>query len=98
MTAYTGNTTLNGVTISAGTSPDPARAPKGLIVTRAVQVKAGWVGQIVVAEDIIWESEVFTDGESDDEIVEIDNGDPPSEKAEQAATERVITAIKGLFS
>jgi hypothetical protein len=80
MTTY--NTAVaNGITLSAGTSPEPARVPKGLIATRAVEVKGGWVGQIIVAEDIIWQTPKRS----------------KAEDAEQEATKRVIERVKGLL-
>lgn len=33
--------------------------PAGLLVTRAVETKAGWVGQVIIDKDIVWESAAF---------------------------------------
>lgn len=76
MSAYN-STTSNGILVSAGTSPAPLTTPKGLIVTRAVETKEGWFGQIIVAEQIIWESRMFK----------------TAQPAEEAATKRVIAKI-----
>ena len=73
--------TLNGVALTAGSSPEPAKAPKGLIVTRAVETKGGWVGQLIVDEEIIWESTPQDAGET----------------AERLATARVVARIKKLL-
>lgn len=56
-TSYNQGTMTTGMTWSPSGSPEPAKVPKGMIVTRAVETKVGWVGQIVVAEEIIWESD-----------------------------------------
>lgn len=75
-------TTSNGIMLAAGASPVPSSAPKGLIVTRAVEVKDGWTGQVVVAEEIVREKVGFA----------------TAEKAERWATSVVTKAIKGLFT
>jgi hypothetical protein len=76
------STTSNGIMVSAGASPAPLAAPKGLVVTRAIETKEGWVGQIIVADVIFWESKVFK----------------KAQDAEEAATKRVILKIKRMLT
>lgn len=78
MSLITGTTTtLNGISISSGSSPAPVSVPSALIVTRAVETKEGWVGQICVGGIIIWETAPKNN----------------STKAETEATERVLNKI-----
>lgn len=46
--------TSNGISLS-GQGDSPIKTPAGLLVTRAVEVKDGWVGQIIVDKTIVWE-------------------------------------------
>lgn len=39
---------------------EPIKTPAGVLVTRSVQTRAGWVGQILVDQIIVWESEPQT--------------------------------------
>lgn len=73
-----GNTISTGITLTTGASPEPVKTPKGLIATRAVETKEGWVGQIIVAEQIIWESKPWTNS---------------AEAAEREATQRVVNKV-----
>lgn len=86
MTSYsntaTSSITMNGLALTSGSSPAPAKAPQGLIVTRAVETKEGWVGQIIVDEAIIYETSPYDS----------------AERAEKLATKRVIDRIKKLLS
>lgn len=82
MTSYT-STATSGITLSAGVSAEPSAVPKALIATRAVQTKEGWRGQVIVAEDIVWES---------------DYGSGFAHQAEEEATYRVIDRIKRLLT
>src|SRR3954447_24458340 len=82
MSTYASTTATNGIMFAPAGSPPPAGAPKGLIVTRAIETRDGWVGQIIVAEAIIWESEPTK----------------KAHQAERAATRRVIERIKNLFA
>lgn len=82
----------NGITISGGNyplvwSPDTNRGerpetPSGMIVTQAVQTKEGWLGQVIVDKEIVWESDLRDEGED----------------AIQKANSRVVEAIKDLFA
>lgn len=76
-------TTWNtGILVPSGSSPEPARAPKGLIVTRAVELQEGWVGQVIVAEEIVWQGDPFAQAAD----------------AEEDATYHVIVRVKSLFT
>jgi hypothetical protein len=73
---------------TSGEPPKPT--PSGLIVTRAVETKGGWVGQVIIDKDIVWESKPFT--------TEADDEESPSAAAQKAANERVVNTIKTLFT
>lgn len=79
-TAY-GSTFVNGITVSSTGSPEPARTPKGVIVTRAIELKAGWVGQVIVAEEVVKEKDGFE----------------KASEAEEWATGQVIAALRKLL-
>lgn len=79
MSGYT--MAYDGITLTAAASPDPAATPKGLIVTRALELKDGWVGQVIVAEEVVKEKAGFD----------------RAQDAEEWATYRVTDAIKKLF-
>jgi hypothetical protein len=49
---------------STGEAPKPAS--KELLSTRAVQTKEGWLGQIIMSGEIVYESKAF--GESEDAL------------------------------
>jgi hypothetical protein len=54
---YGGNITYStGITLATGTGKAPERTPTELIATRALETKAGWVGQVIMAGEIVWES------------------------------------------
>lgn len=82
MTTYSTSTFSTGIAMPAGSSPEPARVPKGLITTRAVEMKSGWTGQVIVAEEVLLE----------------DGGYEEAHDAEQWATEQVVNAFKSLLS
>jgi len=48
--------TTSGLTMDTGTGARPAPTPTELLATRAVQAKDGWLGQIIMAGEIVWES------------------------------------------
>jgi len=56
--------------------------PKGLLITRAVQMVGGWVGQIIVDRNVVWQSEP-----TDDE-----------DGALKAANDRVVNVLGTLFA
>ena len=77
--------TTAGSTYSISLSPtegDRPETPSGLIVTRAVETKDGWFGQILVDKEIVYQSEPHEDGD----------------EAIKAANARVVGAVKGLFA
>lgn len=60
--------TYTGTIIDAtGREDRPKEAPKSLLATRAVQVKDGWLGQILMAGEIVHETKPQ---ETDDEALE----------------------------
>lgn len=79
----TSGTLSTGITLTTTASPAPVSAPTGLIATRAIQTKDGWRGQIIVAEEIVWES---------------DYGSPTAREAAEDATYRVLDRIKRLVT
>ena len=88
MSDYTTTTygTTAGSAYSISLSPtvgdERPRTPSGLIVTRAVETKDGWLGQILVDKEIMFQSDPQTDGDT----------------AIKNANERVVRVIKGLFA
>lgn len=75
------STSNNGVALIP-TESDRVKTPQGLVVTRAVEMASGWVGQIIVDKAIVWES-----------IPQTDERD-----AVQEATSRVVERLKSLFA
>lgn len=75
-----------GFTISPTTAETKPKAPAGLVVTQAVQTKEGWLGQVVVDKEIVWESEAYDD--SEDAI----------QDAIQDANAQVVDVFKALFA
>ena len=76
-----GSNSYSGYNIPPGESK-PARTPPGLLITRAVQVVEGWVGQILVDKNIPWQSEPVED--EDDAL--------------KAANDRVVDKLCQLFA
>jgi hypothetical protein len=83
---YTTTLATNGVTFSlspqVGEYRDKPKTPSGLIVTAAVQTKEGWLGQVIVDKEIVFESGAC------------DNADA----AVEIANKRVVDVIKALFA
>ena len=55
----TGNSTISystGMTFATGTGERPAPTPRELIATRAIEAKDGWLGQILMAGEIVYET------------------------------------------
>lgn len=71
-----------GITLSPGTSEQRPKTPAGLIVTQAVQTKDGWLGQVIIDKEIVWESAVGAD-DGDDAV--------------RAANSRVVDVLRQLF-
>jgi hypothetical protein len=81
---YTYGTTAGstyGITLTTTSGEARPRTPSGLVVTQAVQTKDGWLGQVIVDKEIVWESDASRDGE----------------EAIQAANTRVVEVFKTLF-
>jgi hypothetical protein len=70
-----------GITFNPGTSEERPKTPSGLIVTQAVQTREGWLGQVIVDKEIVWEGGVSDEGED----------------AIKAANARVVEVFKTLF-
>jgi hypothetical protein len=85
MTAFTTYGTVAGsgygITLTPQSSDAKPRTPSGLIVTQSVQTREGWLGQIIIDKEIVWESDPCHTG--DDAI--------------QDANGRVVDVFKQLF-
>jgi hypothetical protein len=75
-TVATGSTFT--VAATGGSTPS---TPSGLIVTAAVQTKAGWFGQILVDKQIVWQSK----------------RKKTAAEAVAAANGRVVARVRSLF-
>lgn len=64
-------TYTSGIVLDTGTGKTPERTPTELIATRAIEGKAGWLGQIIMAGEIVYETEPQVDVDSDDEEIEL---------------------------
>jgi hypothetical protein len=60
MTYNTSNNTTtlsySGITLATGEGQMPAKTPKELIATRAVESKDGWLGQIIMSGEIVYQT------------------------------------------
>lgn len=70
---------LSTGTLHATTTPKP---PTDLIQTRVQQTIEGWVGQVLVVGDVVWESDP----------------DEDPNRAVELANDRMIDRISGLFT
>ena len=87
-TTVTGTTwNYNGMIIDAEKGERPQKTPKALIATRAVEMKDGWVGQIIMSGEIVSETEPFQD--TDDE--------EGSELALTAVNQQILDAFRKLI-
>lgn len=84
---WSGNTF--GITLS-GSNTEPTRTPGGLVTTRAIEVKDGWVGQVIIGKAIVWQSDPVSQSEEDEVR--------PETAAVQLANARVIDRLTGLFA
>jgi hypothetical protein len=50
----------NGITLATGVGETPKPTPKELIVTRAIESKSGWLGQIIMLGEIVYETKPQT--------------------------------------
>jgi hypothetical protein len=89
---YTGNG-VQGITILGGTGIGAVQTPAGILATRAVETKAGWVGQIVLDKEIIWESDAMSDDDDDEP-----NAETGQRKAMKATNERVMVRLRKIFA
>lgn len=69
------------ITIDPTMGTERPKTPAGLIVTRAVETKDGWLGQVLVDKEIVHEEGPYDDGEP----------------AIRAANRCVVETVKGLF-
>ena len=77
--------------LSTGAMHDEGRPkdpPKGLIATTAVQTLNGWVGQVVVDGEVVWEVVITPTGSSSDD----------KNAAIQAANAQVHERVRSLFA
>lgn len=83
-TSTSGSITSSGTTwtMTPSQGSRPEKPPKGLIVTKAVQTQQGWLAQVFVDSDIVWESTHYLE-DSDDAI--------------DKANEVVVRAFKSLL-
>lgn len=70
----------SGITMTTGTGSIQA-IPKGLIATRSIETKHGWVGQVCLAEEIFLEKDGFE----------------TSAQAQEWASGKVVAALKKLL-
>lgn len=58
-TNYAGNSTITystGLVFDTKTGERPAPTPRELVATRAVEAKDGWLGQILMSGEIVYET------------------------------------------
>jgi hypothetical protein len=84
-TTYTIANWNTGMSINPQKGERPEPTPRELIVTRAVETKDGWLGQVIIDSEIVWETDHKTDMEN------------PAAAAVQDANAYVIDRIKALF-
>lgn len=82
------STNYSGFNVPPGENK-PAHTPSGLLITRAVQVVGGWVGQIIIDKNVVWQSDT-QQGEDDEESTE--------DKALKEANDRVVNVLGTLFA
>lgn len=79
--------TYNGLVLPAEKGERPRELDaKKLIETRAIQMKDGWVGQIIMAGEIVHETATYPDSDDDD----------GSKAALEAVNQRIFDAFKRL--
>jgi len=79
-----------GIVLDTGTGERPKPTPKELIATRATETLNGWVGQIIMSGEIVYETEPQNEDE-DDEL-------SGSEKALEIVNTRIHEAFKRLIT
>jgi hypothetical protein len=73
-------------TVAADKGSTPKDAPEALVHTRAVETKAGWIGQVIIGGAIVWES-----------LAMGGDADTGGRAAQQAANTKVIQVFTDLF-
>jgi hypothetical protein len=71
-----------GMSVTTEKTDRPSAAPPGLIATRAIEVEAGWLGQVAVDGTIVWQSKPLK----------------TAQRAMRAANGRVVLRLKALLS
>lgn len=74
-------------TLGIDSGGKPEKTPAGLITTRAVETKDGWVGQVIVDKEIVYETALYMHSEEN-----------PDELAMIEVNAYVVERIKGLFA
>lgn len=91
------------ITYSTGLSFDikegkaPERTPKELLATRAVESKNGWLGQIIMAGEIVYQTEPQVDDEEADEIYGVGEIEFGKHRALALVNDHVHEAFKRLI-
>lgn len=76
----TSNWANNSITYTTGLVVDtkegqkPERTPNELLATRAIESKDGWLGQIIMTGEIVYQTEPQVDSDDEDEDEELKLG------------------------
>jgi hypothetical protein len=81
------NITTNGMIIDSTSGERPVKTPKELIVSRAVEAKDGWLGQIIMSGEIVYETEPQVG----------DEDETGAEKALALVNQHILDAFKRLI-
>lgn len=73
-TTYTLANWNTGMTITPQKGDRPEPTPRELIVTRAVETRDGWRGQVIVDQEIVYETEPVLGGEASQTVLSEANG------------------------
>jgi hypothetical protein len=68
------------VSPTRGERPEPT--PSGLIATRAVETREGWLGQVIIDKEIVFQTDPYREGE---DAIKVANG-------------HVVGKVKALFA
>lgn len=82
---YTIGTSSSGFQLTTTTSGRPPSTPKGLFATRAVETRAGFLGQVIVDGEIVWESDPY-------------KGYRSGEDAQREANKYIVDRFKALLA
>ena len=94
--SYPTNSTItwtSGVVLDTKSGDRPASTPKELLSTRAIESKDGWLGQIVMSGEIVYQTEPQTDAAEDDPQAPFRG----SEKALALVNRRIHDAFRQLI-